>query len=84
MAIKIKITDYPENENELTPQYIGKFIRAKRTNSNLTSHQTALLCNVPVDVITKLENNSGGVTLDSFLKVINGLSINIELTRDNK
>ena len=85
MARKIKITPYPDNnEIELSSEYIGEFIRAKRTNSNLTSHQTALLCNVPVDVITKLENNSGGVTLDSFLKVINGLSINIELTRDNK
>ena len=41
MAKKIKITDYPENENELTPQYLGKFIRAKRTQSCLTSHQTA-------------------------------------------
>ena len=84
MAKKIKPTEYPTSDLELTAEYLGKFIRAKRTNSNLTSHQTALLCNVPVDVITKLENNSGGVTPDSFLKVINGLSINIELTRDNK
>jgi transcriptional regulator with XRE-family HTH domain len=84
MAKKIKITDYPENENELTVQYIGKFIRAKRTQSGLTSHQTALLCNVPVDVITKLENSSGGVTLDSFLKVVNGLSINIQFEKDGK
>lgn len=84
MAKKIKPTEYPTSDHELTAEYLGKFIRAKRTNSNLTSHQTALLCNVPVDVITKLENNSGGVTLDSFLKVINGLSINIELSRDTK
>lgn len=84
MAKKIRITDYPENENELTPQYLGKFIRAKRTLSGLTSHQTALLCNVPVDVITKLENSSGGVTLDSFLKVVNGLSINIQFEKDSK
>ena len=84
MAKKIKITDYPENENELTPQYLGKFNRAKRTQSDLTSHQTALLCNVPVDVITKLENNSGGVTLDNFLKVVNGLSINIQFEKDSK
>ena len=84
MAKKIKITDYPENENELTPQYLGKFIRAKRTQSGLTSDQTALLCNVPVDVITKLENSSGGVTLDSFLKVVNGLSINIQFEKDSK
>ena len=83
MAKKIKPTEYPTSEIELTAEYLGKFIRAKRTNSNLTSHQTALLCNVPVDVITKLENSSGGVTLDSFLKVINGLSISIKFEEDN-
>ena len=84
MARKIKITPYPDNnEIELSSEYIGKFIRAKRTVSGLTSHQTALLCNVPVDVITKLENSSGGVTLDSFLKVINGLSISIKFEEDN-
>ena len=85
MARKIKVTPYPgNNEIELSPEYIGKFIRAKRTSSGLTSHQTALLCNVPVDVITKLENNSGGVTLDSFLKVINGLSIDVRFQEDDK
>ena len=85
MARKIKVTPYPENnEIELSYEYIGKFIRAKRTSSGLTSHQTALLCNVPVDVITKLENSSGGVTLDSFLKVVNGLGIDIQLDRKNK
>ena len=83
MAKKIKPTEYPTSEIELTAEYLGRFSRTKRSNSNFTSHQTALLCNGPVDVITKLENNSGGVTLDSFLKVINGLSINIELTRDD-
>ncbi|MFV7791610.1 hypothetical protein ACNO6Z_12270, partial [Aliarcobacter lanthieri] len=63
----------------------GKFSKAKRTKSNVTSHQTALLCNVPVDVITKLENNNkGGVTLDSFLKVVNGLGIDIRLDGKDK
>ncbi len=84
MARKIKPTEYPTLSGELTAEYLGKFVRAKRTNANLTSHQTALLCNVPVDVITKLENNKGGITLDSFLKVINGLSIDIKLIQDDE
>lgn len=84
MAKKIKPSEYPIPDKEMTVEFLGKFVRAKRTNSNLTSHQTALLCNVPVDVITKLENNKGGITLDSFLKVINGLSIDIKLIGDNK
>ena len=84
MAKKVIPTDYPIYDREITIEYLGKFIKAKRTQSNLTSHQTALLCNVPVDVLTKLENNKGGVTLDSFLKVINGLSINIKFEEDNK
>ncbi|WP_418178799.1 helix-turn-helix domain-containing protein [Aliarcobacter lanthieri] len=85
MAKKVIPTDYPIYDREITIEYLGKFIKAKRTKSNLTSHQTALLCNVPVDVITKLENNNkGGVTLDSFLKVVNGLGIDIQLDGKNK
>ena len=82
MARKIKPSEYPIANREITAEFLGKFVKAKRTQSNLTSHQTALLCNVPVDVITKLENNKGGITLDSFLKVINGLSVEIILKED--
>ena len=82
MARKIKPSEYPIPNKEITAEFLGKFVKAKRTQSNLTSHQTALLCNVPVDVITKLENNKGGITLDSFLKVINGLSVEITLKED--
>ena len=82
MARKIKPSEYPLPNREITVDFLGKFVKAKRTQSNLTSHQTALLCNVPIDVITKLENNKGGITLDSFLKVINGLSIGITLKED--
>ena len=84
MAKRVIPTDYPIYDGEITIEYLGKFIKAKRTQSNLTSHQTALLCNVPVDVLTKLENNKGGVTLDSFLKVVNGLGIDIQLDGKNK
>ncbi|MCT7446744.1 helix-turn-helix domain-containing protein [Aliarcobacter skirrowii] len=84
MARKIKQIDYPILDGEITAEYLGKFVKAKRTKSNLTSHQTALLCNVPVDVITKLENSRGGITLESFLKVINGLSINMSLKEDKE
>ncbi|MDX4050883.1 helix-turn-helix transcriptional regulator [Aliarcobacter skirrowii] len=84
MAKKIKQIDYPILDGEITAEYLGKFVKAKRTKSNLTSHQTALLCNVPVDVITKLENSRGGITLESFLKVINGLSINMSLKEDKE
>jgi hypothetical protein len=82
MARKIKPSEYPIPNREITAEFLGEFVKAKRTQSNLTSHQTALLCNVPVDVITKLENHKGGITLDSFLKVINGLSIEITLKED--
>ena len=61
MARKIKPSEYPLPNREITVDFLGKFVKAKRTQSNLTSHQTALLCNVPVDVITKLENNKAGI-----------------------
>ena len=61
MARKIKPSEYPIPNRETTAKFLGKFVKAKRTQSNLTSHQIALLCNVLVDVITKLENNKAGI-----------------------
>lgn len=61
MARKIKPSEYPIPNRETTAEFLDKFVKAKRTQSNLTSHQTALLCNVLVDVITKLENNKAGI-----------------------
>lgn len=78
MAKKVVPTPFPIQSNELTFEFLGDYIKAKRTHSNLTMHQAAMLCNVPVDVFTKLEKGRGSVTLESFLKVVNGLGLDIK------
>ena len=79
MAKKVIPFPFPNQQNSLTFEFLGLAIKSKRTNANLTMHQAAMLCNVPVDVFTKLENNKGGVSLDSFLKVVNGLGLDIKI-----
>ena len=78
MAKKVVPTDFPVQSSEITFEFLGDYVKAKRTHSNLTMHQAAMLCNVPVDVFTKLEKGRGSVTLDSFLKVVNGLGLDIK------
>lgn len=70
---------FPIRDGELNVKFIGEMVKAKRTSAGLTIHETALLCNVPVNAMSKLENNTGGITLESFLKIANGLSLKIEI-----
>lgn len=83
MAKRVVQTPFLKQPSVLTSEFIGAFVKAKRTQSELTVHQAAMLCNVPVDVFTKLETSKGGITLDSFLKVANGLGLDIRFLETN-
>jgi len=83
MAKRVIPIPFPKQPHELTHEFIGEFIKAKRTQSGLTTHQAAMLCGVPVDVFTKLERNNGGITLQSFLKVVNGLGVDLRFVAED-
>jgi transcriptional regulator with XRE-family HTH domain len=83
MAKKVIPTPFPSQSGEITFEFLGEYIKAKRTQSGLTMHQAAMLCNVPVDVFTKLEKGRGSVTLESFLKIVNGLGLDIKFGNES-
>ena len=78
MAKRVVPFPFPKQPHEITSAFLGAYVKAKRTHSGLTMHQAAMLCGVSVDVFTKLENAKGGVTLESFLKVANGLGLDMQ------
>jgi len=56
-------------------QEIGRIIRAKRRSSGLRIDDAAALCGVSVDLLSRLENGSSGVSTGKVLKVLDGLGL---------
>lgn len=81
MAKKIIKTPFPirTSINNIDIKFIGDTVKAKRTGSGFTQHDAALYCGVPVEVFTKLEKGQSNITLTSFLSVVNGLGLKIEI-----
>jgi transcriptional regulator with XRE-family HTH domain len=60
---------------------LGRAIRKKRRDSRLRIDDTAALCGVSVDLLSRLENGKSGVATDRVLKVLDGLGLTL-LVRD--
>lgn len=60
-----------------TPQDVGEHIRAARKAQGMRIDDTAGLNNVSVDLLSRLENGSGGVRLDKLMTVLDGLGLKI-------
>lgn len=80
MARKIAPEPTPSmTEGPLTPEMLGKFVRAKRTQSQLRIDDAAELCGVSVETLSKIETAKAGVNVDSLLKVLQGLGIQLRV-----
>lgn len=70
-------------EQDLQMEFLGEMIRQVRLERNLTQDQLGKLIGVQKAQISKLENNTTNVTMDTILRVFNALkakiSFNIEL-----
>jgi plasmid maintenance system antidote protein VapI len=70
-------------EQDLKLELLGDMIRQVRLERNLTQEQLGKLIGVQKAQISKLENNTTNVTMDTILRVFNALkakiSFNIEL-----
>jgi HTH-type transcriptional regulator/antitoxin HipB len=70
-------------EQDLQLELLGDMIRQVRLERNLTQEQLGKLIGVQKAQISKLENNTTNVTMDTILRVFNALkakiSFNIEL-----
>jgi transcriptional regulator with XRE-family HTH domain len=75
MPKTIKPFPTPLQCGPLDAEILGKFIRARRTQSGMGMHETAAFCGVAVDTLTKIETAKGDVKLSSILKVCRMLGI---------
>lgn len=74
----------PEPQQLLDAETLGKFVRARRTQSGMTIHEAAAFCGVAVGTMSKLETVSGDVKLSSILTVCAMLGITISIEARDK
>ncbi len=74
-------------EQELQMEIIGDLIRKVRIERNMTQEELGKLIGVQKAQISKLENNSTNVTIETIFKVFNALQakviFNVELLNSN-
>ena len=66
-------------EYELQMDLIGKAIRQTRQERNLTQEELGKLIGVQKAQISRLENNTNNVTMDTLLRVFTALKAKIKL-----
>ena len=54
---------------------LGRLVRAQRRASGMRIDDAAALCGVSVDLLSRLENGTSGVSTDRVLKVLDGLGL---------
>ncbi|AIH01607.1 XRE family transcriptional regulator [Riemerella anatipestifer CH3] len=73
-------------EQELQVELLGEMIRTVRLERNLTQEELGKLVGVQRAQISKLENNTKNVTMETILKVFGALkakvNFNVELTNN--
>ena len=79
MAKTIKPIPTPVQTGPLDAEILGKFVRARRTQSGMGMHEAAAFCGVAVDTLTRIETAKGDVNLSSILTVCRMLGINLKV-----
>lgn len=80
MPKTIKPLPMPVQDGPLDAATLGRFIRARRTQSGMGIHEAAAFCGVAVDTLARIETARGDVKLSSLLTVCRmlGISLNVE------
>ena len=84
MARNIKPTPIPAQKGPMTPKLLGEIIRSKRTRLGLGLHDAAMLCNVSVSTLSKIETAKGDVILERALHVCQKLGVNLTVIHDDE
>lgn len=79
MAKKVKGIPTPKENGPLTADLLGKFVKARRTQSGLRLEDAALLCGVSKDTLSKIENARDGVRFESVLQVCKMLGVELRV-----
>jgi len=74
---KIGTPERDQYEFELKLELIGDMIQQTRKRRNMTQQQLGELIGVKKAQISRLENNTGNVTIETILKVFNALEAQV-------
>ena len=77
---QIKALPTPDLSQVLSLELIGNAIKARRTQQKLDRKTAAMLCDVSVVTLGKIENASKGIRMESVLKVMTALGIKMLLS----
>ena len=77
---KLGTPERDEYEFELKLELIGDMIQQARKQRNMTQQQLGELIGVKKAQISRLENNTGNVTIETILKVFNALEAQVNFT----
>ena len=75
---KIGTPERDQYEFELKLELIGDMIQEARKQRNMTQQQLGELIGVKKSQISRLENNTGNVTIETILKVFNALEAQVK------
>lgn len=81
MSKNVTPTLIPVQQGFLDPETLGKFVRARRTQSGMGIHEAAAFCGVSVHTLGKIERALGEVHLSSALHVCRMLGISLSVDR---
>lgn len=76
---QVKSLPTPDLNQPLSLELVGKAIKARRTQQRLDTKTAAMLCDVSVVTLSKIENAAKGVRMDSILKVMTALGIKMSI-----
>ncbi|TCK62324.1 helix-turn-helix domain-containing protein [Seleniivibrio woodruffii] len=79
MAKKIVKHNVPEPQKLKDQKILGDFIRAARTNSDMTLEDAAALCRVSIKTMTNLENAKADIKFSTVLKVCEALGVTLRI-----
>lgn len=79
MPKAVKPTATPVQEGPMTAKLFGEFVRAKRTQEGIKIHDAALLCDVSVETLSKIETAKAQVQFRNILKVADKLGIELRV-----
>ena len=77
MAKNIKPIPTPVQVGPIDAETLGKFVRARRTQSGMGMHEAAAFCGVAVDTLTRIETAKRDVKFSSVLTVCRMLGIKL-------
>ena len=81
---KVKAVKEPPFDTALTPETIGLFIKARRTQQGLSTNDAAMLCGVSAQTLNNIENGIAGMKVSSVLSIMSALGIKLQIAPWNE